>query len=65
MITPQSATALKCPALVEGALAMLKAEHDAVSHLFAEFAQTRSAPRKARISCPFFALNVNAYIEDT
>jgi hemerythrin superfamily protein len=47
------------------AIAMLKADHEAVSHLFAEYAKTHSVPnKKALVAEICTALSVHAQIEE-
>ena len=47
MTTTKTTTTSKSPATDKDAVALLKADHAAVSHLFAEYEKTRSAARKA------------------
>jgi hemerythrin superfamily protein len=47
------------------AIAMLKADHEAVSHLFAEYAKTHSVPnKKALVAEICTALSVHAQVEE-
>ena len=65
MTTPKAPTTPKSPALAMDALALLKADHEAVSLLFAEFEKTRSVTnKKALVAEICTALSVHARIEE-
>ncbi len=65
MTTPKASTAPKSPAMAKDAIALLKADHEAVSQLFAEFEKTRSvANKKALVAEICTALSVHAQIEE-
>ena len=65
MTTPKASTAPKSPAMVKDAIALLKADHEAVSQLFAEFEKTRSVTnKKALVAEICTALSVHAQIEE-
>jgi len=65
MTTTKTATAPKTPAIAKDAIALLKADHEAVSHLFAEFEKTHSvAKKKALVAEICTALSVHAQIEE-
>jgi hemerythrin superfamily protein len=55
----------KAPPASKDAIALLKADHEAVSHLFAEYEKTRSAAnKKALVAEICTALGVHAQIEE-
>ena len=55
----------KAPPASKDAIALLKADHEAVSHLFAEYEKTRSAAnKKALVADICTALGVHAQIEE-
>ena len=57
--------ASKSPAVAKDAIALLKADHEDVSHLFAEFEKTHSvANKKALVAQICTALSVHAQIEE-
>ena len=65
MTTPKAPTTPKSPALAMDAIALLKADHEAVSLLFAEFEKTRSVTnKKALVAEICTALSVHARIEE-
>jgi len=65
MTTTKTTAAPKTPAAAKDAIALLKADHEAVSHLFAEFEKTRSvANKKALVDEICTALSVHAQIEE-
>jgi hemerythrin superfamily protein len=68
MTTTKSAAPHKTPAAhkdPKDAIALLKADHEAVSHLFAEYEKTHSVPnRKALVAEICTALGVHAQIEE-
>ena len=65
MTTPKTPTAPKTAAIAKDAVALLKADHEAVSQLFAEFESTRSvANKKALVAEICTALSVHAQIEE-
>ena len=65
MTTPKASTAPKSPAMAKDAIALLKADHEAVSQLFAEFEKTRSVTnKKALVAEICTALSVHAQIEE-
>ena len=65
MTSPKSPTAPKTTATAKDAVALLKADHEAVSQLFAEFESTRSvANKKALVAEICTALSVHAQIEE-
>ena len=65
MTTPKASTAPKSPAMAKDAIALLKADHEAVSQLFAEFEKTRSVSnKKALVAEICTALSVHAQIEE-
>ena len=65
MTTPKAPTTPKSPALAMDAIALLKADHEAVSLLFAEFEKTRSVTnKKALVAEICTALSVHAQIEE-
>jgi len=65
MTTTKTAPASKAPAIAKDAIALLKADHEAVSHLFTEFENTRSiANKKALVGEICTALSVHAQIEE-
>jgi hemerythrin superfamily protein len=60
-----SATAAKTKPAPKDAIALLKADHEAVSQLFAEYEKTRSGPnKKALVAEICTALSVHAQIEE-
>ncbi len=65
--TPTAATkahmaAPMAPSVAKDAIALLKSDHEAVSHLFAEFEKTRSiANKKALVADSCSALSVHAH----
>jgi hypothetical protein len=60
--TPLAAKEAKDP---KDAIAMLKADHEAVSHLFAEYEKTKSVPnKKALVAEICMALSVHAQVEE-
>ena len=65
MTIAKTATPRKTPAVATDAIALLKADHVAVSQLFAEFEKTRSiANKKALVAQICTALSVHAQIEE-
>ncbi len=65
MTTPKTSTATHTAATAKDAIALLKADHEAVSQLFAEFESTRSvANKKALVAEICTALSVHAQIEE-
>ena len=65
MTIAKTATPRKTPAVTTDAIALLKADHVAVSQLFAEFEKTRSiANKKALVAQICTALSVHAQIEE-
>ena len=65
MTTPKTATAPKTAAIAKDAIGLLKADHEAVSQLFAEYETTRSvANKKALVAEICTALSVHAQIEE-
>jgi len=65
MTTTKTPAASKAPAAAKDAIALLKADHEAVSQLFAEFEKTRSvANKKALVAEICTALSVHAQIEE-
>jgi len=65
MTTTKTAPASKAPAIAKDAIALLKADHEAVSQLFTEFENTRSiANKKALVGEICTALSVHAQIEE-
>ena len=65
MTTPKASTAPKSPAMAKDAIALLEADHEAVSQLFAEFEKTRSVTnKKALVAEICTALSVHAQIEE-
>lgn len=63
--TPTTAASAKAKATPKDAIALLKADHEAVSQLFAEFEKTRaSAKKKALVAEICAALTVHAQIEE-
>ena len=65
MTTPKAPTTPKSPALAMDAIALLKADHEAVSLLFAEFEKTRSVTnKKALVAEICTALSVHAQNEE-
>lgn len=65
MTAPKTTHAAKAPATAKDAIALLKADHEAVSQLFAEYEKTRSASnKKALVAEICMALSVHAQIEE-
>ena len=65
MTTAKTPTATHTAATAKDAIALLKADHEAVSQLFAEFESTRSvANKKALVAEICTALSVHAQIEE-
>jgi hemerythrin superfamily protein len=65
MISSKSAPADKTRPASKDAIAMLKADHEAVSELFAKYEKTRSVPtKKALVAEICTALSVHAQIEE-
>lgn len=65
MTPPKASTAPKSPAMPKDAIALLKADHEAVSQLFTEFEKTRSVTnKKALVAEICTALSVHAQIEE-
>ena len=65
MTTSKSTAPQKTAPAPKDAIAMLKADHEAVSHLFAEYEKTRSvANKKALVAEICTALSVHAQIEE-
>ncbi len=65
MTTTKSAAPEKAKPAPKDAIALLKADHEAVSQLFAEYEKTRSAPnKKALVAEICTALSVHAQIEE-
>ena len=65
MTTPKTAAAAKTQPAPKDAIALLKADHEAVSQLFAEYEKTRSVPnKKALVAQICTALSVHAQIEE-
>ena len=65
MTIAKTATPRKTPAVTTDAIALLKADHVAVSQLFAEYEKTRSiANKKALVAQICTALSVHAQIEE-
>ena len=65
MTAPKTTHAAKAPAAAKDAIALLKADHEAVSQLFAEYEKTRSASnKKALVAEICTALSVHAQIEE-
>ena len=65
MTTAKTPTATPTAATAKDAIALLKADHEAVSQLFAEFESTRSvANKKALVAEICTALSVHAQIEE-
>ncbi|MCB8748891.1 hemerythrin domain-containing protein [Rhodoferax sp. U2-2l] len=63
--TPTTAASAKAKATPKDAIALLKADHEAVSQLFAEFEKTRAnAKKKALVAEICAALTVHAQIEE-
>ncbi len=63
--TPKNTDAPKTSVAAKDAIALLKADHEAVSQLFAEYEQTRSvANKKALVAELCTALNVHIQIEE-
>ena len=65
MTASKTTTSHKAPAAAKDAIALLKADHESVSHLFAEYEKTRSvANKKALVAEICTALSVHAQIEE-
>ena len=65
MTTPKTAAAPKTQPAPKDAIALLKADHEAVSQLFADYEKTRSVPnKKALVAQICTALSVHAQIEE-
>ncbi len=65
MTTAKNSAPSKAPAATKDAIALLKADHEAVSHLFAEYEKTRSvANKKALVADICTSLSVHAQIEE-
>ena len=65
MTTTKTPGATKASTAAKDAIALLKADHEAVSHLFAEFEKTRSVTnKKALVAEICTALSVHAQIEE-
>jgi hemerythrin-like domain-containing protein len=65
MTTSKTTTPNKATPAPKDAIALLKADHEAVSQLFAEFEKTRSVPdKKALVAEICTALNLHAQIEE-
>ena len=65
MTTAKNSAPSKAPAASKDAIALLKADHEAVSHLFAEYEKTRSvANKKALVADICTSLSVHAQIEE-
>ena len=65
MTTPKTGAAAKPATVAKDAIALLKADHEAVSQLFSEFEKTRSvANKKALVAEICTALSVHAEIEE-
>jgi hemerythrin-like domain-containing protein len=65
MTTTKTAAADKAKSAPKDAIALLKADHEAVSQLFAEYEKTRSIPnKKALVAEICTALSVHAQIEE-
>ena len=65
MTTSKTAAPSKAPATAKDAIALLKADHESVSHLFAEYEKTRSvANKKALVAEICTSLSVHAQIEE-
>ena len=65
MTASKTAAPQKAKPAPKDAIALLKADHDAVSQLFAEYEKTRSAPtKKALVAEICTALSVHAQIEE-
>ena len=65
MTTTKTAAADKAKPAPKDAIALLKADHEAVSQLFAEYEKTRSVPnKKALVAEICTALSVHAQIEE-
>lgn len=65
MTTTKSAAPDKAKPAPKDAIALLKADHEAVSQLFADYEKARSAPnKKALVAEICTALNVHAQIEE-
>jgi len=64
-MTTSKTAAPKTPTVAKDAIALLKADHEAVSRMFAEFKKTRSvANKKALVAKICAALSVHAQIEE-
>ena len=65
MTTPKTSAAAKTQPAPKDAIALLKADHEAVSQLFADYEKTRSVPnKKALVAQICTALSVHAQIEE-
>ena len=65
MTTAKNSAPSKAPAATKDAIALLKADHEAVSHLFAEYEKTRSVTnKKALVAEICTSLSVHAQIEE-
>ena len=65
MTTPKTYAAAKTQPAPKDAIALLKADHEAVSQLFADYEKTRSVPnKKALVAQICTALSVHAQIEE-
>ena len=65
MTTAKNSAPSKAPAATKDAIALLKADHEAVSHLFAEYEKTRSvASKKALVADICTSFSVHAQIEE-
>ena len=65
MTTSKTNPSAKAPAAAKDAIALLKADHEAVSHLFAEYEKTRSVTnKKALVAEICTSLSVHAQIEE-
>jgi hemerythrin superfamily protein len=65
MTASKTAALQKAKPALKDAIALLKADHEAVSQLFAEYEKTRSAPtKKALVAEICTALSVHAQIEE-
>ena len=65
MTTAKNSAPSKAPFAAKDAIALLKADHEAVSHLFAEYEKTRSIPNKRALVAEICtSLSVHAQIEE-
>ena len=65
MTTAKNSAPSKAPFAAKDAIALLEADHEAVSHLFAEYEKTRSvANKKALVADICSSLSVHAQIEE-